>query len=343
MKAKIFLTLAAVAALGGLTACNDDDVTVEALPMPVLAEPVVTHSAASFSWSEIPGATQYAYELIDPEGHQAGADVTRLTSVSFEGLAPATDYEFSVWAYAPVYTENGTSPRQTVKITTNALNVIEAPVLERTTDGAKTTFTWPFDPSASGYFYTIEQYDASEGGFAVLAARTTPADHVSFVCLPLGRYRLTVNAVSDLDGYATVGGEAREEFEVTETRELKQSDFTGAFIVHTTGLEYVNSSGDPFDFTAEVKISSIPGGLGFPNLFWSGTNVKGKFDPATRTFTFAAQKWGESYVFAGFDGITSPVVATLSADNNEITLDDWTGYYDNVFYFEQTHSTYTRN
>lgn len=341
MKTLYFLPLAGLALC--LASCDDDDITVKALPTPVVGDPEVTHNAASFTWDAVPGALQYGYELLDPEGHQVGADVTRTNSVSFSGLQPATDYVFNVWAYGEVYSENGTSERQSVSISTNPLFVLDAPVLEKSVNGPKTVFKWAALPDASAYRYTISQWDEEAGRYMEIADRVTPVCQVQFVCLPLNHYRLTVCATSDIDGYAANGSECAEEFEVTETRALKQSDFTGSFTLHTTGLEYVSSNGDSFDFTSTVKVSVIPGGtLSFPALYWSDLKLKATFDPATRTFTFPAQKWGESYIFAGYDSLTTPVIATLSADNNQIILSGWTGYYDNVYYFEQTLSTYTR-
>lgn len=343
MKSKIILCSLALAASVALASCDDDDITVKALPAPEVATSEVSHNAASFTWNTIPGATQYAYELLDPEGHQVGADVTRLTSVSFAGLLPATDYVFNLWAYGEVYSENGTSPRQSLQISTNPLQVIDAPVLTKTVSGPKTTFRWEELPDASGYYYTLSQWDPEAGRYMEIAARSTPVNRVSFVCLPLDNYRLTVCALTDTDGFAAMGQEAAEEFEVTETRQLKAADFNGTFTLRTTGLEYLSSNGDPFDFTYDVKVSTIPGGsLSFPGLYWSELKLKATFDADSRTFTFPAQAWGENYTFAGFDSPETPVVATLSADNNEITLSGWTGYYAGVFYFEQTLSTYTR-
>lgn len=64
-----------------LTSCSDDEVVKTPLNAPTLAEGIKTVSSLAFNWNAVDGATQYAYELRDPDGSLVLGNIDRKSVV----------------------------------------------------------------------------------------------------------------------------------------------------------------------------------------------------------------------------------------------------------------------
>ena len=90
-----------LSALCALTSCKDDEKVLTPLPAPEAGLYQATVSSLTFYWDKVANATQYAYELLDPEGEKVSGGVTEGTVAVLTGLKDNTDYKFTVWAYGP--------------------------------------------------------------------------------------------------------------------------------------------------------------------------------------------------------------------------------------------------
>ena len=91
---RLFAYISAILfATGIMTSCSDNDVAKTQLDAPTVSAGYKTVSCLSFNWDPVEGATQYAYELRDPEGTLVNGDVTTTTSVLATGLKPNSQYK----------------------------------------------------------------------------------------------------------------------------------------------------------------------------------------------------------------------------------------------------------
>lgn len=156
MKKYMKFAVAALCAMAfGLSACSDDDDAIKSvLKDPTLANVSESVSSLSFSWDKVDGATQYGYELTDPDGNMVSTDVTKKTSVVFTGLKPATTYTLSVWAYSKVYGDVGTSKIATLTGTTASTQPLDKPTLTAEVAAGVATVSWEEVAHATSYVYT---------------------------------------------------------------------------------------------------------------------------------------------------------------------------------------------
>ena len=92
----------AVALTMGITSCSDDEIVKSPLDSTSITEGTKTVSTLSFNWAPVNGATQYAYELSDPNGTVVLGGITSTTSLLATGLKVNTTYTLNVWSYAAV-------------------------------------------------------------------------------------------------------------------------------------------------------------------------------------------------------------------------------------------------
>lgn len=198
MKKYIKLAVAAVCVLAfGLSACSDDDDAIKSvLKDPVLANVSESVSSLTFSWDKVEAATQYGYELADPEGNVVKTDVTKNNTVKFTGLRPATTYTLSVWAYSKVYGDVGTSKIATLTGTTASTEALAAPTLTAEVAAGVATVSWEEVPNATSYIYS---YNA--GGDKDVTGETSDLS-VAISGLNIDRdYTVTVYATSSDEVY----------------------------------------------------------------------------------------------------------------------------------------------
>ncbi len=188
-----------VAALMAMAAasCSDDKTTATPLDAPAISAGDKTVSTLAFSWSKVEGASQYAYELLDPDGSTVTGGVTTATSMAATGLKANTEYTLKVWAYGPYGGDKSTSPTVELKATTN--DYTQLAQVQNITAGSgvgSVTVTWPAVDHADGYTYVVRN-DAD----SIVAQGTT--DTNSFTAnLDLGTYKGTIVATSTDENYS---------------------------------------------------------------------------------------------------------------------------------------------
>lgn len=215
---KNFAVAMACALAFGLSACSDDDDAIKSvLKDPSLANVSESVSSLTFSWDKVDDATQYGYELTDPEGKAVYTDVTKYTRVHFTGLRPATTYTLSVWAYSKVYGDVGTSKIATLTGTTASTEPLAAPTLTAEVAAGVATVSWEEVPHATSYIYSYEITGKETGASEEIKGETSDL-YVEISGLDIDReYTVSVYAVSTDEVY-TESEKATVSFTMTHTR-----------------------------------------------------------------------------------------------------------------------------
>lgn len=188
----------------GLTSCDDDDVTATPLATPEIAsgEDGRSVSTLSFTWTPVPGAVQYAYELLDPNGNVVAGNTTTGVSAQFGKLTPSTTYTLNVWAFAAL-ADNTKTGSPVASLTATTADVVELtfpaiPTLsaESITTSDQLTITWDAVPGAKKYTYIYYTEDGTtEEG-------ETTDTYLTLSWLPEGSYTLELTAVSGEEAYS---------------------------------------------------------------------------------------------------------------------------------------------
>ncbi|MGM9697963.1 MAG: hypothetical protein ACI3Y0_04900 [Prevotella sp.] len=195
-----------------LSSCSDDDEMAKTpLDAASIMEGAKTVSTLAFSWSPVAGATQYAYELADPNGQVVLGGMTNKTSLLATGLKVNTTYTLSVWSYAALSGDKSTSPIATLQATTNDVVQLSAPeaTWEQTTAGI--VLTWPAVEHAS--YYSVSYYNNDE-----LSTVTSSTNSVLLQGLSLGDHNVVIQAISEDENYSN-----SLTFEFTVTRSKIES------------------------------------------------------------------------------------------------------------------------
>lgn len=178
-----------------LTSCSDDEVVKTPLNAPTLAEGIKTVSSLAFNWNAVDGATQYAYELRNPEGSLVLGNMTSATSMIATGLKDNTTYTLTVWAYAAVTGTKTTSPVATITATTNQIVPLGNPVPEAAPGNGGITISWPEVEHAAYYAYSYMVGDETVEG-------TTETNSVTLKGMPVGEYTIYITAISTDEAYS---------------------------------------------------------------------------------------------------------------------------------------------
>ena len=83
---RLYTLLALLGAMSFCTSCDDDEVVKTPLGTTSISSANATVSSLTFSWEAVSGATQYAYELRDPDEALVKGDVTTGLTATFTGL-----------------------------------------------------------------------------------------------------------------------------------------------------------------------------------------------------------------------------------------------------------------
>ncbi|MCI6201665.1 MAG: fibronectin type III domain-containing protein [Paraprevotella sp.] len=177
-----------------MTSCSDDDVVKTQLDAPTVSAGYKTVSCLSFNWDPVEGATQYAYELRDPEGTLVNGDVTTTTSVLATGLKPNTTYTMTVWAYAAVTGNKSTSPIATITATTNEVIPLASPTPTAAPGNGGITIVWPEVEHATAY---IVSYENNGENISI----TTTTNSVVLTDLSTGEHTVYIQAISNDENY----------------------------------------------------------------------------------------------------------------------------------------------
>lgn len=197
-----FTVVLACALAFGLSACSDDDDAIKSvLKEPALANVSESVSSLTFSWDKVEEATQYGYELTDPEGQVVTTDVTKNTTVRFTGLRPSTTYTLSVWAYSKVYGEVGTSKIATLTGTTASTEALATPTLTAEVAAGIATVSWTEVAHATSYIYSYSVPNKETGMSEEVTGETSEL-YVAIENLDIDRdYTVTVYATSTDEVY----------------------------------------------------------------------------------------------------------------------------------------------
>lgn len=270
----------------GFASCSDDDNTATTpLDTPVLAGDGATVSSLSFHWDAVEGATQYAYELKDPEGAVALGGVTTSTSLIATGLKDNTTYTLTVWAYAAIGSQLGTSPIATLTATTEEIVPLEVPDPAFEEGRGSVTISWPAVENAASYYYYYEVNGEKVEG-------TTTDNSVTLTGLPSGTYTFHVKALSGSEEYSD-SEEISITFTCTQKTELwrRKGTYTSAIL----GTSYSASLVAYSDGT--YAIEKFYGVDGYDLEFY--------VDDATGALVFTNQYESDEYydyVYSGLEG-----------------------------------------
>ncbi len=192
----IFL-LAAVCA-GSFSSCNDDNKTPNSKLDKAEAEMLdQSVSSLAFNWKAIKNASQYGYELRDPDGNLVENGVTTELAASFTELKPNTTYTLKVWAYGAYGSGYETSEPIYLTATTPAVMPLGQPEVSVSTSGATTTVTWNGVDHAKKYSYYLK-YTASAD---TLEQDIITDSEIAFFGLD-GEYEVGVKSVASSEAYS---------------------------------------------------------------------------------------------------------------------------------------------
>ena len=190
--------LLAAACMGAFSSCSDDDDTLngklDKTNAEVLSQSV---SSLSFTWKAIKNASQYAYELSDPDKNLVESGVTTDLAASFTKLKPNTTYQLKVWAYGAYGSGYETSEPIYLTATTPAIVQLGIPKVTVVTSGATTTASWKSVEHAKKYEYYVKL----KGADKVLESGTLTDTEVALYGL-VGEYELGVKSLSTSEAYS---------------------------------------------------------------------------------------------------------------------------------------------
>lgn len=190
--------LLAAACMGAFSSCSDDDDTLNGKLDQTKAEMLSQSvSSLSFTWKAIKNASQYAYELTDPDKNLVESGVTTDLAASFTNLQPNTTYQLKVWAYGAYGSGYETSEPIYLTATTPAVVQLGVPEVKVVTSGATTTASWKSVEHAKKYEYYVKLKDADK----VLESGTVTDTEVALYGL-VGEYELGVKSLSTSEAYS---------------------------------------------------------------------------------------------------------------------------------------------
>ena len=184
-----------LSALCVLSSCKDDDTVLTPLPAPEAGLYQATVSSLTFYWDKVANATQYAYELLNPEGDKVTGGVTEGTVAVLTGLKDNTDYRFTVWAYGPFEGDYSKSPVAEISGTTPAIVQLATPKLTVLVNGGAVA-TWDEVPNATHYVLTISINGGKESSWDITGTEIMIGN------LSTGTYTVTLKAVSDDEAFS---------------------------------------------------------------------------------------------------------------------------------------------
>ena len=184
-----------LSALCVLSSCKDDDTVLTPLPAPEAGLYQATVSSLTFYWDKVANATQYAYELLNPEGDKVTGGVTEGTVAVLTGLKDNTDYKFTVWAYGPFEGDYSKSPVAEISGRTPAIVQLATPKLTVLVNGGAVA-TWDEVPNATHYVLTISINGGKESSWDITGTEIMIGN------LSTGTYTVTLKAVSDDEAFS---------------------------------------------------------------------------------------------------------------------------------------------
>ncbi len=184
-----------LSALCALTSCKDDEKVLTPLPAPEAGLYQATVSSLTFYWDKVANATQYAYELLDPEGEKVSGGVTESTVAVLAGLKDNTSYKFTVWAYGPFEGDYSKSPVAEISGTTPAIVQLATPVPVINLENGVVA-SWEAIDNAAYYSYICTSANGTD------ISGTVEGTSVALSNLATGAYSFSVKAVSGEEAFS---------------------------------------------------------------------------------------------------------------------------------------------
>lgn len=231
---KLYTLLALLGAMSFCTSCEDDEVVKTPLGTTSISSANATVSSLTFSWEAVSGATQYAYELRDPDEALVKGDVTTGLTATFTGLKDNTTYTLTVWSYAALSSDKTTSPVAKLTATTVKIVPLEVPAPSAEMQNGQMVLSWDAVDNASYYSYQL--YSLEDDVETEITDSYTYDASVTFEGLALGTYRFYIQAMSENEAYSN-SEIVKIDFERTKL-ELKR--VTGTY----TGMNGATGSAD---------------------------------------------------------------------------------------------------
>lgn len=231
---KLYTLLALLGAMSFCTSCEDDEVVKTPLGTTSISSANATVSSLTFSWEAVSGATQYAYELRDPDEALVKGDVTTGLTATFTGLKDNTTYTLTVWSYAALSSDKTTSPVAKLTATTAKIVPLEVPAPSAEMQNGQMVLSWDAVENASYYSYQL--YSLEDDVETEITDSYTYDASVTFEGLALGTYRFYIQAMSENEAYSN-SEIVKIDFERTKL-ELKR--VTGTY----TGMNGATGSAD---------------------------------------------------------------------------------------------------
>lgn len=220
---KILIAFAAVA-LSVASSCSDDDAVNTPLSTTAGASGDATYNSLTFRWDKVAGTTQYGYELTDNEGVLVVRDVTKMNSVRFSNLKPATEYSLKVWSYAAFGSGYASSEPIVLKGTTKSVTKLATPVLAFSDFISEYEVSWDAVEGAEAYNYSL----SNESG--IVDSGSVESCSLTFSDLDNGAYTVIVTATSSSEEYLD-SDPASVEFTVSVTESWRVSGtYTSAIL-----------------------------------------------------------------------------------------------------------------
>lgn len=251
---KLYTLLALLGAMSFCTSCDDDEVVKTPLGTTSISSANSTVSSLTFAWEAVSGATQYAYELRDPDEALVKGDVTTALTATFTGLKDNTTYTLTVWSYAALSSDKTTSPVAKLTATTAKIVPLANPAPAAAMQNGQMVVSWEAVENASYYSYQL--YSLVDEVETEITDDYTYDASVAFDQLALGTYRFYIQAVSEQEAYSN-SEKVMIEFERTK---LEVKRITGTY----TGLDGATGKADVVSYDdGSYTIEAFHGAEGF--------------------------------------------------------------------------------
>ena len=251
---KLYTLLALLGAMSFCTSCDDDEVVKTPLGTTSISSANSTVSSLTFAWEAVSGATQYAYELRDPDEALVKGDVTTALTATITGLKDNTTYTLTVWSYAALSSDKTTSPIAKLTATTAKIVPLAAPAPAAAMQNGQMVVSW--EPVENASYYSYQLYSLVDEVETEITDSYTYDASVAFEKLDLGTYRFYIQSMSEQEAYSN-SEKVMIEFERTK---LEVNRITATY----TGLDGTSGTADVVSYDdGSYTIEAFHGATGF--------------------------------------------------------------------------------
>ena len=336
------------------SSCKEDEVNTVPISSPSASLYTSTVSSLTFVWDKVANATQYGYELYDPDGNAVDGGVTSGTTATFSGLNDNTTYTLKVWAYA-AYGSKSYDQSATVEIKGTTPKIVPLPAPEvtiSTENGVEISWDAVEYAASYEYYYNLPDEDAVTGA--------TEATSLKLAMLTPGTYEFGIKTISGDEAFNdseyakssfTVVKEKRWESEGVFAPLDDDTDNTwraviegwsdGSYVIRN----WYNVEGYDFEFTVNtdetITVTNASGGAVASGLSGDSYDIYiyTSFYNSEYFSNFTGTKdsgslWFYNYNTEGYSSFTWPAPAEPATIDDLVgtwtqltTGTDYTGYY----------------